>query len=117
MRFEIETPTRAYIDRIHTTEEMEKLVEELTYTNTAAAHDVKRHYKNIWLRRKNEEKWQKDLDYLKSLVKNTLIFSDDIGRQYIRPGSLPYLENGMVRGPLYKFPVPKKIAWAKTLPF
>jgi superfamily II DNA or RNA helicase len=118
MRFELETPTRAYISDNPNTEELEKLVKELTYTNTAAAHDVKRHYNNMWLRRKDGDVWQKKLDYLKSLVKNTLIFTADDNRQYIRPGSIPHLETTFsLSEPKYKFPGPKKVAWAHTLPF
>lgn len=118
MRFNLEAPTRAYLDEAYAPEEMETLVKELTYTNTAAAHDVKRHYNNMWLRRKDGDAWQKKLDYLKSLVKNTLIFTDDSGRQYIRPGSLSRLPSNFIPSePKYEFPVPKKIAWAHMLPF
>lgn len=101
-----------------TGQELETLREELTYTNTAAAHDVKRHYNNMWLRRKDGDAWQKKLDELKSLVKNTLIFEDEQGGTYIRPGSLPTLTmSHTIDGPSYKFPTPKKIAWAHMLPF
>lgn len=118
MRFNIETPTRAYLDGFSASE-VETLKDELTYTNTNRAQDVKRHYGNVWLRRKDGAAWQEKLDELKSLVKNTLVFTADDGRLYIRPGTIPYTDPKKYGAtpPTYAFPTPKKIAWAKMLPF
>lgn len=117
MRFQIETPTRAYLQDF-SADQLETLKTELTYTNTSAAHDVKRHYNNMWLRRKDGDAWQKKLDELKSKVKNTLVFTAEDGRLYIRPGTVPYLDAKYgVLGATYKFPEPKKVAWSKMLPF
>jgi superfamily II DNA or RNA helicase len=117
MKFTIESPTRAYLHGNFTNEEFEALKKELTYTNTAAAHDVKRHYANQWLRRKDSAGWERKLDDLKSKVKPTLVFEDNEGI-YIRPSSLKYLqmpyeiaENKII------YPTPKPIAWKHMLPF
>jgi superfamily II DNA or RNA helicase len=120
MRFEITSPTKALVLDA-TDQEMANLREDLTYTNTAAAHDVKRHFNNRWLRSKNNAAWESRLNFLKSKVKNTLVYEDSDGRTFIRPGSLPYLgetvanydntTNNVV------YPTPKKVAWAKKLPF
>jgi superfamily II DNA or RNA helicase len=121
MRFKIVSPTKALVLDA-TDQEMTDLRKDLTYTNTAAAHDVKRHFNNKWLRSKNNAVWESRLEFLKSKVKNTLVYEDSDGRTYIRPGSLPYLgssipnlgseiENTVV------YPTPKKVAWKKMLPF
>lgn len=117
MQFTIESPTRAYIIKF-TQEEMEVLKTELTYTNTAAAHDVKRHYANQWMRRNNPDAWEKRLELLKNKVKNTLVFEDETGI-YVRPSSLKYLQNVKVEivEDCLVYPEPKKVAWAKMLPF
>ncbi len=114
MRFQIVNPTKALVLDA-TYKELEDLKNDLTYTNTAAQQDVKRHYGNVWLRRKDEEAWQQKLDLLKSKVKNTLVFEEN-GETYIRPGSISYLPPYDVEN-LIKYPVPKKIAWKHVLPF
>lgn len=116
MQFHIETPSRAYIESA-TSEDMEFLTKMLSYTNTAAQHDVKRHYANAWLKRKNKDAWQIKLDELKEKVHKTLIF-DDNGRKFVRPGSLAYLQvpQSDIRSSV-KYPTPKKVPWNKPLPF
>jgi superfamily II DNA or RNA helicase len=115
MQFQIETPTKAFIQD-YTTEDLTSLVKELTYTDEAAAYAVKRHSKNVKWRRSNNDTWQIKLDELKSLVKNILVFQDS-GRPYIRPSSLSYLDGDIRSSSLVKYPTPKKIAWAHKLPF
>lgn len=116
MQFHIETPSRAYVESA-TSEDWQFLTKALSYTNTAAQHDVKRHYANAWLKRKNKDAWQAKLDELKEKVHKTLIFEED-GRKFIRPGSLAYL--GIAETDIknsVKYPTPKKVPWAKPLPF
>jgi superfamily II DNA or RNA helicase len=115
MRFKIVSPVKALV-LDSTDEELADLREDLTYTNTAAAHDVKRHYNNNWLRRQNNEAWEKRLDFLKSKVKNTLVFEDEEGKTFIRPGSIPYLSPYDVENTVV-YPIPKKIPWAKIPKF
>lgn len=117
VKFQIESPTKAFLSGWDQ-KELESLREQLTYTNTAAAHDVKRHYNNKWLRSKDNDAWEKRLAHLKSLVKNTLIFAEN-GRLYIRPSSLYYLTppKDIMLMPKSAYPEPKKIPWAKKLPF
>ena len=116
MRFEITSPTKALVLDA-TDQELADLRSDLTYTNTAAAHDVKRHFNNRWLRSKNNEAWESQLNKLKAKVKNTLVYEDSDGKTFIRPGSLPYLDSKyeVVNNVIY--PNPKKVAWLKPLPF
>lgn len=116
MRFEVVNPTKATICDA-TSQELEDLRVALTYTNTAAAHDVKRHYNNRWLRNKDNDAWQKRLDFLSSKVKNTLVFEDEEGKTYIRPGSLAYLLPTFDFSNTVVYPIPKKVPWKIPLPF
>lgn len=119
VKIRIKTPTKAFIDEA-SPDEMDKLRKLLSYTNTAAQHMVKRHYNNHWLKSKDSRAWGEHLEVLKKGVYNTLVFEED-GKPYIRPGSTPYLEedpsllveisNEVV------YPTPKKVPWAKPLPF
>lgn len=118
MKFIATSPTKAYITE-YSEEELAKLTKLLTYNNTSAAHLVKRHYQNKYWRQSTPGTWNLRLEELKKDVVKVLVFKDDKG-VYIRPGSLPHL--GDMAGPhnteiLFKYPTPKKIPWAKPLPF
>jgi superfamily II DNA or RNA helicase len=115
MKITVVHPSRAIVEA--TDGELTQLRKELTYANTAIAHDMKRHHNNIWMRRKNPEGWQAALDELKRRAKRTLI-SEEEGQLWIRPGNIPYLlsqnlqiDNNVV------YPLPKKVAWKNMLPF
>ncbi len=119
MKVNIESPIKAFLEET-TPEEMVQLTKLLSYTNTAAAHQLKRHQQNRWFKTKNPEGWEAHSKKLKDSVHNTLIFEEN-GRTFIRPASLPYLvaENVDCYEHTNKitYPTPKKIAWAKPLPF
>lgn len=114
MRIVVESPTKARIDSA-TPDEMAALERELTYTNTSAQHLVKRHLNNKFWRGKSPDSWNEHYEKLKANVKRTLIFD----REFIRPGSIPYLQEKFTIDLInnIKYPTPKKIAWAKPLPF
>lgn len=117
MRLVIESPTRAYIDGELTAGELVSLEKQLTYTNTSVQYLIRRHYKNHFFKSNNKVGWERRLGELESELKKTLIFNDGT-RTYIRPGSIPYLKDlnvEVVNKVVY--PQPKKVAWAKTLPF
>lgn len=116
MHFEIVSPTKAYVNDA-TPLEIESLTKLLSYTNTAKQHEQKRHYNNKWLRGKNRAAWEAKLEELKSQVHCCLLFQED-GRYFIRPGSIPYLNlaEGSVTNEI-SYPKPKKVPWAKPLPF
>lgn len=116
MRFVIESPTRAIIENA-TENELNSLKKELTYTNTAVQHLVKRWANNHWAKRNNIDAWKIELDRLKSNVVNTLVFQDEKGRNYIRPGSLHYLDHKSQIVNQVKYPTPKAVPWTKMLPF
>lgn len=115
MRIVIENPSRANVEA--TFDELELLKRELTFTNTAMAHDIKRHLNNFWARNKDKEKWDADLASLKKRAKRTLVFTDNKGT-YIYPGSIPYIQGlqPTVENRV-KYALPKKVAWKKLLPF
>ena len=108
-------PSKAIVEANY--EELAILKQKLTYTNTAVVHDTKRHYNNFWMRSKNPEKWQTTLDELKKRAKRTLVFEDN-GQVWIRPGNIPYLSSlNPISDNNLTYPVPKKVAWKKMLPF
>lgn len=116
MNFSITSPIKALVEGA-TGEEMDSLTKQLSYTNTASQHQLKRHYANHWFRSQNPDGWKTTLDHLQDNVHHCLLFAD-VSADYIRPGSIPYL-SGMqfsCRSSI-AYPTPKKIAWAKPLPF
>lgn len=116
MHFNIVSPTKAVVEQA-TIEEMASLTKQLSYINTATQHQLKRHYSNHWFRSKNPDGWNKTLEELKADVHHCLVFAD-VSADYIRPGSIGYLTDidHSCRSSV-TYPMPKKIAWAKPLPF
>lgn len=115
MHIIIETPSKAYL-KDYTPDDLEMLTKELTYINTSAAHLLKRHYNNKFFKSKNKEAWAAKLEELKADVKKTVLFNDENG-PYIRPGTIPHLKTAYAVQNNVKYPIPKKIPWAKPLPF
>lgn len=114
MHLVIESPSKARIESI-SEEEMDILKRELSYINTSAQYLVKRHLNNKNWRIRNKDTWEAHYEKLKGDVKKCLIFDGN----YIRPGSIPYLQEKLTISLInnIKYPTPKKIAWAKPLPF
>jgi superfamily II DNA or RNA helicase len=116
MRFIMTNPTQAVVADA-TEADLKYLQKELSYSNTANAHLLKRHHSKAWLKKKNPEQWQAELEKLKADVHKTLIFKDKNGILYIRPGSIPHLNGEFEIENLIQYPIPRKIPWAKPLPF
>jgi superfamily II DNA or RNA helicase len=115
MKILITSPSKAIIQE-YTQEELDRLYKDLTYSNTAAAHDLKRLSNNFWFRNKNKDKWEQAMNEAKAKVKRTLVFEDEKGL-YIRPGSIPYLSNaGIEVVNEIQYPKPKVIPWEKPIP-
>jgi superfamily II DNA or RNA helicase len=114
MHFEIVTPTKAYLNDA-TSLDIESLTKTLSYTNTANQHMLKRHYNNHWMKNKNRAAWEAKKTELAASVHNCLLFKDDTG-YYVRPGSIPYLGIEVKKNNIV-YPTPKKVPWAKVLPF
>ncbi len=116
MQIKIVSPTKAYLIDPSPLE-IESLTKSLSYTNTANQHLLKRHYNNHWLRNKNQVAWQAKLEEIKQTVDNCLLFKDDKG-YFIRPGSMNYLDlsDCSITNEI-QYPKPKKMPWAKPLPF
>lgn len=117
MKFTIKSPTKAFLSDYDSLE-LEILKKELSYINTSNAYQLKRHYNNKWLRSKNKEAWEIQLNQLKSQVRFTLVFEED-GQLYVRPGSLPHIRLATPENITneIKYPPYKKMPWAKPLPF
>lgn len=117
MKLRIVAPTKALLEDI-TREELDKLNKLLTYTNTSNQYQVKRHYNNKSWKIKNRDTWEKHLETLKQSIKKTLVFEDDTGF-YIRPASIPYIEEHFNLEIINEisYPTPKPVAWSKSLPF
>jgi superfamily II DNA or RNA helicase len=116
MRFKIISPTKAYVIDA-TPLDIESLTKSLSYINTAFKHQAKRHYDNKWLRNKNKDAWEKKLAELKTRINNCLLFHDG-ATHWIRPGSLSHLNipKSLIDNEII-YPTPKKVPWAKPLPF
>ncbi len=117
MKFIITSPTRAYLQSYDAID-LHNLQKDLSYTNTAIQHQIKRHYSSHFWKSRNPEGWAAHLESLKKDLKKCLVFQED-NKYYIRPGSLPYLTN---LGSIHienevKYITPRKIPWHKPLPF
>lgn len=90
----------------------------LTYENTGIKHQLKRWASNRYEQREDPVGWQIELDRLKGSIINTLVFKDEEGRDYIRPGSITHLPiyNSQIVNRV-KYPIAKAVAWAHMLPF
>ena len=110
MNLTITTPIKAYLTD-YTDDELYSLRKELTYTNTAIQHLIKRHSDNFRWKNQNIHSWEAHLEGLKKDLKKCLVFEDEEGL-YIRPGSIPHLSvfNLQIENRV-KYPVPKKMAW------
>lgn len=115
MQFEVISPTKAYVKNASSLE-LESLAKSLSYVNTAKQHEVKRLYNNTWLRNKSRDKWEAQIAELKTQVNCCLLFKDENGDPYIRPGSLAYLGQSDIENKI-QYPQPKKVPWNKPLPF
>lgn len=115
MKLRIVSPTKA--EFVGSDQELSELKADLTYTNTAAQHLVKRHYQSVYFKRQNPDGWQQRLEELQKDVKHTLVFQE--GKNfYIRPGSIPTLGVSVENvDNLINYPKPKAVAWHNKLPF
>lgn len=116
MQIVIESPSKAFVKA--SGEELDNLRQQLSYTNTANQHKLMRHARNHWFKNNNPDSWNVTYNELKDSVHNCVMFSE-MYEDYIRPGSISYLTNfpGMTVTNKVVYPVPKKVAWAKPLPF
>ena len=115
MKLTIMSPTVAVVAN-YTDEEMSSLKKQLSYVDLAAKYELKRLSKNFWFKKSNPLKWKLQCDLLKSQINKSLVFED--GLKFIRPGSIPYLEGlNLEIEDLVVYPKPKKIPWAKKIPF
>lgn len=115
MKLVIESPTKAFIAEASETE-VKYLKDSLTYTHSGNQYLYKKHLDNFFFRSRNPIKWEETLEELKKKLKFTLVFEEN-GRQFIRPGSIPYLDMDIQVETKVKYPAPKPIKWKAPLPF
>lgn len=87
--------------------------ESLTFTDKAAVFTYTKFKKNRYLLSKmGPERYQEEVDRLKTLTKKTLLFQDDKG-YYTYSGLAPYLakKSKLTVENQVKYPAPKKLAW------
>ena len=116
MRLTLSSPTRAYVSQA-TDEELISLRDQLSYVDLSIKHEIKRLSKNHWFRSSNPEKYELTIKLLKEKLNCCLVFEDG-PLLYIRPGSIPYLENLTLEiDDQIKYPKTKKIPWVKPIPY
>lgn len=118
MKITIKTPTKAHIDA--SPEELVKLKKFLTYSNTSAQFQYKKHLKNIWWRQKDPSGWQARAQELKMEIDVCLVFFED-QNTCIRPGSISYIQKEFENVEIVQdskiFPKEKPFPWYKKIPF
>lgn len=116
MKLTIVSPTQAILTE-YDPEELSLLRHQLTYTNTSVKFLIGKHSKNQLWKNRNYDSWKAHLDQLQQDLKKCLVFEEN-GQFYIRPGSIPYLDNfNLEIDNQIKYPTPKKLPWLKPLPF
>jgi superfamily II DNA or RNA helicase len=115
MRIDIKHPTRA--DLVNFSPELlDEVKKELTYINSSIRYQLNKIKKNLRFKNSNYLAWEASVQDLQSKLNICLMFND-LGRVWIRPGSLANLE--CLRGkniPIYskvEYPAYKPYPWAK----
>jgi len=115
MKLTLTSPTKAYIQG--TDEELTSLKAQLSYKDLAAKHALNRLSKNFYFRNASPLKWKLECDLLCEQIDQCLLFEEGPLR-YMRPGSISYIEGLTLEvDDQIKYATPKKIPWAKPLPF
>lgn len=117
MKATIVTPVKAILSD-YTSSELARLTSLLTYKNTSEQFLYNKHQRNFYSKKSNPIWWERRLIELRNNITKVLVFKDEDGNTYIRPGSLPYLKdlNIEVENQIV-YPTPKVMPWAKVLPF
>jgi len=116
MQLQIVSPTKALV-KSATEEDVQRLTKLLSYTNKSNQFMLKKHYSNRWWRSKDPDGWARRLEELKNSINKSLVYGTE--ELYIRPGSIPYIKDEIKFDVVNKMvlPTPRKVAWAKPLPF
>jgi len=114
MKLTLETPTKLYIDDA-TPSELKSLQEELTYTDTSVAFELKKFQHATWYANKfGPEAYASRLAELQASQKVCLLSRDGSGRHYVNSGLLEALKSkyGCTVTNKVVYPEPKNIPWA-----
>ncbi len=116
MKITIKEPTKAYLFDF-TMVELNKLQKQFTFTRTSILFQLGKHKKNRWWRRKDQDGWDARLEELRSQLKGCVVQGDG-GSQFIRPGSIPYIEDiQFTVEDTIKYPEFKPLPWTSDLEF
>ena len=91
MDISVVSPIKAYISGCNSNEILE-LRKNLSYRNTAAYFEYKKHLDRDWQKNKDPSGWEAKKRELEASINCCLLYSDKDG-YWIRPGSIPYLQN------------------------
>ena len=114
MRLTLEAPTRLYIDDI-SPKTVSEIRESLTYTDKTVQFTLQKFKKNRYLfNRLGPERYQEQLDEMKSKLKVCLLEQEADGRYWVLSGFRSYLENkyGVSTTVNVVYEEPNSIAWA-----
>ncbi len=111
----IKSPTKAQV--FGSPDELAKLQTELTYTNSSISYQLSKLLKNQWAKKRDFNKWQEDINLLKSKTKRTLMWNEG-GIDCIFPGSLSYIKSVdlEIKNEI-EYPEFESLEWKKPLPF
>jgi superfamily II DNA or RNA helicase len=107
MKLTITEPTKAYITEA-TSEEIQQLKKQLSYTNTSIRFQLNELEQMFWFKKKDPIGFNKKLIELTQQVVGSTLNKDKNGI-YIRPGSIPYLKK-------LKFTVENNIVYPELTP-
>ena len=114
MEIYITTPIKAYVNG--SSAEIIELGRQLSYTNTSIQFLIKKHHQKQWLKNKNPDLWQYQLENLMYQLNASLVENKD-GKYIIKPGIIPYIDLKYNVINQIKYPEYKQLPWAKKLEF
>jgi superfamily II DNA or RNA helicase len=115
MRLTITTPTVAILSS-YTPDELSAVRRILSYKDMSVLFEIKRLSKQQWFKKKNPEAYAAKLAELKRQITVCLVFCNEQGQYWIRPGSISYLTNVDIEVVnQIKYPTAHSYFWHKPL--
>lgn len=91
MKIVIKTPSIAYLHN-YTQQELSELNKQFAYKNGKIENELIRHRQKSWLKRKDPDQFEHITNELKSQMYTSTLYYDGTS-YYIRPASIPYIQN------------------------
>ena len=119
IKVNIKNPTVCFLEN-PSSDELSRLKNSLTYSDTSAAFNLKALKENRWLQINKPETFLLRKQELEAKLKTCMLqFDIEKGKHYFHPGSLPYLNdqfNFEIKNEI-NYPEPRKVIWKRPLPF